>query len=110
LLENRKIQILKNIQSTAKEFEELSSSEVNDDVDIASITMDQEIEQLSTRQQQVELEEINCALAKLSMKKYGWCEICSDLISIHRLKALPYAKLCIKCQEETEKKRKNRKD
>ena len=105
LLENRKSQIMKNIRATQKEFEDLTDSEINDEIDMASISINQEMKQISTKQQEIELSEINSALVKLSIKKYGWCELCKDEINFQRLKALPYAKLCIKCQENKENKK-----
>jgi len=39
------------------------------------------------------------------MGTYGACEKCSELIAKPRLKAQPFAKLCIKCQSDAEKGR-----
>lgn len=49
--------------------------------------------------------EIDDALRRLQMGTYGACEKCSELIAKPRLKAQPFAKLCIKCQSEAEKGR-----
>lgn len=45
------------------------------------------------------------ALEKIENKTYGKCEKCDKKIERERLKVLPYAKLCIKCQEIEEKMR-----
>ena len=50
------------------------------------------------------LYEIDAALQKIDDGTFGQCEECERLISKTRLKAVPYAKLCIKCQEAREKK------
>jgi len=46
-----------------------------------------------------ELEKIDEALARIKDKAYGACESCNVNIPIARLRALPYATLCVKCQE-----------
>jgi len=49
------------------------------------------------------LEEIDIAVNKLEKGNYGICENCGKKISKIRLKAIPYARYCIKCQREKEK-------
>ncbi|MDD5006113.1 MAG: TraR/DksA family transcriptional regulator [Candidatus Omnitrophica bacterium] len=46
---------------------------------------------------------IDAALNKIKDGSFGLCEECNKPISKTRLKAVPYAKLCIKCQESREK-------
>ncbi len=50
------------------------------------------------------LRQVDEALEKLRQKTYGRCEKCHELIGKKRLEALPFAKLCIGCQEEEERK------
>ncbi|MGC9031700.1 MAG: TraR/DksA family transcriptional regulator [Minisyncoccia bacterium] len=49
------------------------------------------------------LEEINTAIKKIQNGTYGKCDKCGQPISKERLKAIPYARYCIKCQTEREK-------
>jgi RNA polymerase-binding transcription factor DksA len=51
------------------------------------------------------LYEIDQALRKIYDKSYGFCENCSKMISKKRLEAVPYARLCITCQEIIEKEK-----
>jgi RNA polymerase-binding transcription factor DksA len=51
------------------------------------------------------LYEIDQALRKIYDKSYGICENCEQLISKKRLEAVPYARLCISCQEKQEKEK-----
>jgi DnaK suppressor protein len=44
------------------------------------------------------VEEIDRALEKMDVGTYGVCEKCGDKIPKERLKALPYASLCVKCK------------
>ena len=51
-----------------------------------------------------ELCDVNLALQKIDSRTYGLCENCSSQISKKRLKALPFARLCIGCQQEAEQR------
>ena len=44
------------------------------------------------------IEEIDRALAKIEAGNYGNCEQCGRLIPEDRLRALPYAALCVACK------------
>ena len=45
---------------------------------------------------------IDIALEKIEEGTFGVCELCAKKINKERLKAVPYAKLCIDCQREEE--------
>lgn len=48
------------------------------------------------------LEEVRNALNKIDKGDYGKCELCGRDIAEERLEALPYARLCLDCQENIE--------
>ena len=48
------------------------------------------------------LRDIDTALEKIEEGTFGVCELCAKKINKERLKAVPYAKLCIECQREEE--------
>ncbi|HOL66120.1 MAG TPA: TraR/DksA C4-type zinc finger protein [bacterium] len=50
------------------------------------------------------LADINEAIEKINKGTYGRCEECGRPIPRSRLDALPYAKYCIACQREKERK------
>lgn len=50
-----------------------------------------------------ELANIENALERLKIGKYGQCEVCGGRIPMARLHALPYATMCIDCQRELER-------
>ena len=56
--------------------------------------------------EQQRLNEIEAAIKRVDEGVYGVCEECSKAISMKRLKAVPYARLCIKCQEGLEQQKK----
>lgn len=45
---------------------------------------------------------IEKALSKIADGTFGKCECCSDVIEVKRLKARPFASLCIQCMEDQE--------
>jgi DnaK suppressor protein len=52
------------------------------------------------------LQQIEEALNKIRQDTYGLCEVCGETIGERRLEALPFARLCIACQEEEEERAK----
>lgn len=71
--------------------------------DVATDNFDREfnINLASTEQNALNL--IDRALRKIKEGNYGFCETCSKPIPQKRLQAVPYAILCIKCQQSEEK-------
>ena len=59
---------------------------------------------LASNEQQL-LNLIDTAIRKIDDASYGDCETCKKSISVKRLLAMPYAPLCIKCQELEEKQK-----
>ena len=49
---------------------------------------------------------IDQALRRLKSKKFGKCHECEEDISFERLEAVPHARLCIKCKELEEQRKK----
>ncbi|MGE5614142.1 MAG: TraR/DksA C4-type zinc finger protein [Bacillota bacterium] len=54
------------------------------------------------------LQEIKDAIAKIDKGTYGYCEICGKEIPAERLEAIPYARMCVKCKNESENDPKNK--
>lgn len=72
--------------------------------DMATDNFDREFNiGLASNEQQI-LNRIDEALRKIDEGRYGVCEVCSKPIAQKRLIAVPYARYCIKCQSEEEKK------
>lgn len=103
ILESRKEQIIKNINSVYAELDELGLLELNDEGDHASADNNSMVENAIVKQQEKELKEINVALAKIAAREYGVCEMCEDLIGFQRLKVKPHAIYCKDCREIVEK-------
>ena len=103
ILESRKEQISKNITGVNDELNQLSSLELNDEGDHASVNNNSMVESAIVQQQEQELREINVTLGKIANGDYGICEMCEDDIGFQRLKVKPHAIYCIDCREIVEK-------
>jgi DnaK suppressor protein len=67
-------------------------------------TMEQEKEALLAHQEGEQFLEINEALRRLykEPEEFGRCERCGEQIAFERLDMVPWARLCISCQESVE--------
>jgi DnaK suppressor protein len=72
--------------------------------DVATDTYDREFSLGIATNDRNLLYELDDALKKIDEGSFGFCEECKNLIAKIRLKAVPYARLCVKCQEKKEKK------
>ena len=75
--------------------------------DMAADTYDRELSMNIASSEQEILYQIDEALKRLDDGTFGVCQQCSKPITVSRLKALPYASLCINCQRTQEKKPKH---
>jgi RNA polymerase-binding protein DksA len=74
--------------------------------DMATDNYDREFALNLADNEQKLLNRIDAALEKIESGAFGLCEVCNKKIAKVRLKAVPYAELCVPCQEKQEKKRK----
>jgi RNA polymerase-binding protein DksA len=72
--------------------------------DVATDTYDREFSLGLASNDREALYELDDALKKIDEGSFGICEACKSLISKNRLKAVPDARLCVKCQEKKEKR------
>ena len=114
LLMKKKAELLKGIDHIAKDNLKTSQRDAAGDVsayslhmaDVASDNYEREFSLSLADNEQKLLNRINEALEKINDNTYGLCELCEKKISKARLKIVPYAELCVPCQEKQEKKKK----
>jgi DnaK suppressor protein len=73
-----------------------------DPLDLAQDYRSKERRSTMLTQSKRQLEQIEAALLRMDEGVYGKCAQCGGLIAPPRLRVLPYAALCIKCQERQE--------
>jgi DnaK suppressor protein len=108
-LQETKKQLLKEMQGRVKGETEGVKDEGRDTYDLASDERDREINFILNDREREKLHAIDEALQRIKDKTYGLCESCEGEIQLGRLKVLPFTRLCVKCQEETEKESKRQK-
>jgi len=94
-------EIQKNMKSGA---ETLAVADPSGDIyDQASSERDRELGLLLGDREREKLHSIDDALLRISEGEYGICEECDEEIPIGRLKAMPFARHCVKCKADLEK-------
>ena len=105
-----KEKILGELQNLAKDTLSKSQSESSGDLshysthmaDVGSDSFERELALGLVSNEQEFIYKIDEALRAIDKGTYGHCEECGKQIKETRLKALPFAKLCISCQEKLE--------
>lgn len=68
----------------------------------ATVTLDDELGAALLDRQHRQLAEVEAALGRLDRGEYGFCHECDAFIGVARLRALPFAWRCGRCQEGAE--------
>jgi DnaK suppressor protein len=104
ILINEQIALAADIQNEQDKLQQYIE-ENPDLLDLADKRLQQEIvaELLSHKEQR--LIQVQATLKRLDEGKYGICAECGNEINPERLKAIPYAALCVNCQERLERNR-----
>ncbi len=106
LLERRSV-LLGQVASLAKdvanctEATEISKSPLNP-AEIASDNYEQDFAFITMESEEGLVRKIDNALLRIREGTYGTCDECNTVIKKERLDALPFADLCVKCQEQEE--------
>ncbi|MDR0800901.1 MAG: TraR/DksA family transcriptional regulator [Endomicrobium sp.] len=108
ILMQKRIEFLNKTNNAQREIDADPDTNVGDEIDTASQNSEKEMYFELVANDKVTLDAINDALIKIEEGTYGNCECCGNVILVERLKAIPWTRCCIKCQEEAENP-KNRK-
>jgi len=103
LLERRR-DILKLADIHEDEWNDLRTREQEIEEQAQKEDLSQELAQLEGIERK-EIEAIDEALQRISLNEYGNCESCGREISLKRLEAIPFTKLCAPCAKALEKDR-----
>ena len=105
ILHKLKDDTLREIQKTLKSGTDiLTINEPSGDIyDQASSERDRELGLLLGDREREKLHAIDEALLRIREGEYGICEECEEKIPLGRLKALPFARHCVRCKSDLEK-------
>lgn len=112
LIFKRKDRLSEDIQHIADDTLKKSQKEASGDIsgytyhmaDVATDTYDREFSLGIATNDRQSLYELDDAIKRIEDGTFGVCEDCKQLIAKNRLRAVPQARLCVKCQEKREKK------
>jgi len=71
-----------------------------DTLEFATKTAEQDVTVAAANLRRRMLKEVENALRRVSRGTYGICEMCSEEIPANRLKAIPWARFCLVCEEQ----------
>jgi len=108
----KKDEVLDDIKHISEDTLKKSQKEASGDIsgysyhmaDVATDNYDREFSLGLASNERKAVYELDDALKKIEEGTFGVCEDCKSLIAKNRLKAVPSARLCVKCQEKKEKK------
>ncbi len=101
ILLEKKREILEKLENISREAEE-EGENVIEYYDKAAYQFSKEYKIKLEENEAKTLRDIEDALKKIEEGTYGICEECGQEIPRKRLLAVPWARLCLKCQEELE--------
>ena len=112
LILKKKEDVIEHIKDISEETVKKSQKDASGDIssytyhmaDVATDNYDREFSMGRVSDDREFLFELDDALKRIEDGSFGICEECELLISKNRLKAVPSARLCIKCQEKKDKK------
>jgi DnaK suppressor protein len=105
-LEAERETILEQLDAELKSGRDSAFDEGMDTYDVVSEARTKELSAILSEREQSQLQAIEEALQRMADGTYGVCEGCGEEIALERLKALPFTRLCVLCQEEKEKEAK----
>ncbi len=103
LMEKRR-ELASSVRRGLSEPRERMTSAVGDEYDAAADSTDTEMLYGIAQIEAASLDEVERALHKLSEGTYGKCERCGGRIPAARLKAMPFASLCVQCKQREERR------
>ena len=98
--------ILKTLAANNENFRQIIESvDPKDFGDIAADDTDRKMLDFMGEKDMKRMQLIESALARIEQGKYGKCIKCEKMIPEDRLRAIPYALMCIECQTVSERKK-----
>lgn len=86
----------------ARRIDEIAVERVPDDIDAIQLAATRELAIGELERRTALNRAIEAALKRIAAGTYGRCDDCGDAISPGRLHVVPWASLCIRCQEEAD--------
>ena len=100
-----KKEIIDSLAANNEEFKAIAGAEdPKDSVDMAADDIDRKLLESLSAKDLKRMQLIDSALRRIDAGKYGVCIKCGKKIPAERLKAIPYALMCVQCQSADERR------
>ena len=99
---------LVELLGASSRIEDLQIEPSADPLDQIKSALDREMAMNQLEVQARLVQDVRAALDAIDDGTYGFCESCEEPIPLKRLKAVPWAKRCVRCQRDVESHRQNR--
>jgi RNA polymerase-binding transcription factor len=93
------------VSQPGRKRDEIAVENVPDTLDRVQIAADRDLAILQIESDFTRLQNVKLALARIEDGTYGTCLMCEEEISDKRLRAVPWASYCIRCQEAADRER-----
>jgi len=94
--------LVKSVKRSQIAADEIRIEHTEDEGDLATISHDRDVLYNLHEGSFVRLQSIEAAIKAIDSGQYGVCIRCEEDISEKRLEAVPWASMCIRCQEASE--------
>jgi DnaK suppressor protein len=97
-------ELLKGIGENLKTARSAPEREVGDFYDDVDLEKDKQMSHMMGERERAKLNDIDDAIEKIQDGSYGTCEECGEEINKKRLKIIPFARYCVRCQADVERR------
>ena len=101
-LQEKKREILEAYNKNKTYGKEADEEGAQDIADKASNSYTKEFLFSLSNSERTLLQEVDEAIVRIETRRFGVCAACEDDMNLKRLEAVPWARLCLSCQEKQE--------
>ena len=94
--------LIGDVEAKKRDSQEPGDDGTQDIGDLAADIYSRQLMMDLGEKEREQLKLVDIALQKITGGDYGVCEECQSSIPVKRLKVVPYARLCVACQNEAE--------
>lgn len=101
--ENRLMAKMSELERALSETAPLDITHAAEELERITLANERDLVAAEIDRQSRLLAEVRSALERISEGSFGQCEQCDRTIPLKRLQAIPWARCCVRCQEEVDR-------
>ena len=91
------------LTGTTAKRDAIAIEQASDTLDQVQLAAERELSSRNLERKSLLLRNVGAALGRIAKGTYGACLECEEEIGLKRLQAMPWATLCISCQEDADR-------